>query len=371
MPAVPSEDWWINRALDVVPAYVATQGAVVWPEVEARLGETDWVTANHDPTFPATWTLQPHILHTARTLLVAEGVLVPETVTLSGRAVTAYLDGAGLAARSRVRIQRTAAAKRRLYRTFLAWAGNNDLCGRVAEEVVDASLRSVVGTHIWLDPHHHPGRVSHIGGRPITVGGPLDAAGFAPYNLADPRAGLTAFAVEVKNVRSWVYPWSHEAWDLLAKLGDFPDVVPILVARRLHLTTFRMFKDLGAIGSATYRQWFFNRGTDRASIDATRFGEARAEFGFHDAELLADPAAPQPIVVKLFSETVRKNVDGQPLIQRQAGRWRRSAPIVARYPELRSEDLTWSDRRDLMAGLAEEIEAEGLLTGGGWASPAS
>jgi hypothetical protein len=54
---------------------------------------------------------------------------------------------------------------------------------------------------------------------------------------------MTNFAVEVKNVRSWIYPWSHEVWDLLAKLGEFSDVVPILVSRRIHITTFRMFKE--------------------------------------------------------------------------------------------------------------------------------
>jgi len=222
VPLPRGEDAWLHLALDVVPAYVASEFAVVWPEVEARLGETGWITDNHDSTFPATAGIQPHILHRARTLLVANEVLVPEAASLSGRTVTA----------------------------------------------------------------------------------------------------------------------------------------------------FRLFRDPGAIGSATYRHWFFNPGTTRARIDIPTFDRARSTFGFHDAVLLDDQDAPQPIVVRFFTDTVRTPVDGQPLIVRRSERWARSSAIVADYTALRDEDLDWDERRELMTELASRIEAEGLLDAGGWAPPA-
>jgi hypothetical protein len=106
--------------------------------------------------------------------------------------------------------------------------------------------------------------------------------------------------VEVKNVRSWIYPWSHEAWDLLAKLGGFPDVVPLLVARRIHPTTFRMFKDLGAFGYDARKQWFAERGGGRSN-DPDTFRKVTDEFGFHDAVLLDRAPEPEPGLTNLFS----------------------------------------------------------------------
>jgi hypothetical protein len=360
------EDEWLEFALDVVPAYVASEGAVIWPEVEARLGELSWITDNHDASFPATWGIQPHVLHRARGLLVADGTLVAEPALLRGRTVTAYLDGPGLAGRSGTTIRRTAASKRRLYRSFLGWTGNATLCGHVAERVVDATLGALVGRYVWLPEGMAPGGARELLGRPITVGGPLDAHAFVPLTATDPTRGFIPVAVEVKNLRSIIYSWSHETWDLLAKLGDFPDVVPVLLARRLHLTTFRLFKDIGALGCATYRQWFHSPGTTRATIDSTTFDRARGTFGFHDAVLLEDPSQPQAVVRTFFTNTVRKEVGGELLIARQADRWRRAAPIVSGFVELRDEGLVGDDRVALMREFAAEIEDAGLLDEGGW-----
>jgi hypothetical protein len=279
--------------------------------------------------------------------------------------VSAYLDGPGLATRQATLIRRTAAKKRRLYRSFLGWAGNSELCGHVAEQVVAATLSELAGTHVWLGAERAPGQVTELLGRPVPIG-PLDASGYIPFDRANLAAGLTAFAVEIKNVRAVVYSWSHEAWDLLAKLGEFPDVVPILLARRIHITAFRMFKDLGAIGGASYRQWFLDRRTTRASIDPGKFVQARDTFGFHDAELLTEISS-APILARFFTDTVRTPVEGLPLIQRQSARWARCAPVVDDYQDLRSEHLSFEDRRELMSELAQRIADEGLLDAGAWA----
>lgn len=366
MPLPSGEDEWLELALNLIPAYVVSEGAVIWPEVEARLGELSWITDNYDPSFPANRGVQPHVLHRARVRLVAEGVLVADTAVLSGRPVTTYLDGPGLTGRHETRIRRTAASKRRLYRSFLGWTGNSTLCGHVAERAVDATLAELAGRYIWLPPGVSAGRVSELLGRPITLGGPLDAHAFVPHDAADPTSGFVPVAVEVKNLRSVIYPQSHETWDLLAKLGDFPEVVPVLIARRMHLTTFRLFKDVGALGCTTYQQLFHSPGTTRATIDATTFNRARSTFGFHDAVLVDDPDRSHSRVRTFFADTVRKEVGGEPLIVRQADRWQRAAPIVSGFTELREEGLTGDDRVALMREFADEVEAAGLLDEGGW-----
>ena len=236
----------------------------------------------------------------------------------------------------------------------------------MAERTVDATLTELAGRYIWLPPGVSAGRVPELLGRPITIGGPLDAHAFVPHDAADPTGGFVPVAVEVKNLRSVIYPQSHETWDLLAKLGDFPDVVPVLVARRMHLTTFRLFKDLGALGCATYQQLFHSPGTTRATIDPTTFNRARSTFGFHDAVLVEEPDRPHRNVRKFFTDTVRKEVGGELLIVRQADRWRRAAPIVSGFAELRDEGLPGDDRFALMREFADEIEDAGLLDEGGW-----
>src|SRR4051794_17415871 len=114
---------WLDLALDAIPAYVAAEGAAIWPELEARLGEGSWISDRYDPTFPAHVGINPHILGQARDLLEADGSLVRDEAILSGRPVTAWLDGPGLASRAATRIRRTASSKRRLYRTYLGWTG--------------------------------------------------------------------------------------------------------------------------------------------------------------------------------------------------------------------------------------------------------
>jgi hypothetical protein len=84
---------------------------------------------------------------------------------------------------------------------------------------------------------------------PFTPGLPSEDDGSA-------NAGFTHFGVEVKNLRSVIYPWDHETWDLLAKVAAFPTVVPVLVARRIHPVTFKFFKDIGALGTEMRAQWF-------------------------------------------------------------------------------------------------------------------
>jgi hypothetical protein len=260
-------------------------------------------------------------------------------------------------------VRRLAASKRRRYRTFLGWTGSPTLCGGVAESLVEATLRSLSGSKLWVPESMRRGQVRKLVGRDIQVGGPLDAAGFWPLNPDNPGQGMIPFAVEVKNIRGVVYPWSHETWDLLAKVGAFPDVLPILVSRRLHVMTYRFFKDIGGLGVETRKQWFAHR----HPIEADHFYAIRTEFGFHDAELIADTAQVIPRLATFFGTTAYKpTAGGVSLISAQLRRWERAAGLVDQHRELRNEGLEPIERRESWNAFAERAAAAGLLDGGGW-----
>lgn len=348
-------DEWEQYAIRALDAFFDHQGAAVWPEVEAQVSESPWVHEHFDPSLPRHMAPNPHHLTTARQVLVAGEVLIEDRRVLLQRPVSVWVYVRALTERGRqTSVQRLAAAKRRLYRTFLSWTGDNRLCGDVAERALETTLASLTGSHVWLSPSSEIGGVRELLNRPLRVGGPLDAAGHWAADPENPAAGFVPFAVEVKNVRATIYPWDHETWDLLAKLGDFPEVVPVLVARRVHLLTFRFFKDIGAVACQTWRQWFSR------SIDAARFARVRDELSFHDAVQI-DPSTPHKVLAKFFSDT------GRSLASAQAAKWERAAPIVARYIDLRREDLEPRERSRLWFDFSQEIIEAGLNERNKWA----
>lgn len=356
---------WEALAVTALAAFAQEEAAFVWPEAEAKLRDGEWLTDHVDPDFPRSWGPDPLHLANARKAFIAAGRLVKETVVLSGRPVTAWIDGGALAVRGRrTEVRRLAAAKRRLYRSFLGWTSRAELCGNVAEARVEASLRSLAGTHVWLAPSMRHGRVSRLQGRPLAMGGPLDAAGTWPLDPENPSAGLIPFAVEVKNVRSMLAPSSHEVWELLAKVAAFPEVVPVLVARRIHYRTFRFFVDVGALGVQTKRQWFANRDP----IEPARFGEVTGALGFHDAELIDKLDQPAPIVTEFFrTATTPKHGAVEGIAQRTARRWQQTAPIVGHYLNLRRANLPGGQRQAIWASFFQDMAAAGLDEKGEWA----
>lgn len=61
--------------------------------------------------------------------------------------------------------------------------------------------------------------------------------------------------VEVKNTRPWLYPDRDEIHALLWKCCRL-DVVPVLIARRIHYSTFSVFNSSGLILHETYNQLY-------------------------------------------------------------------------------------------------------------------
>lgn len=113
--------------------------------------------------------------------------------------------------------------------------------------------------------------------------GPLDNAAFVQTVDGGIPGPSVAIPVEVKNLRDWLYPTNAELYQLLAKASmlqqERPDVpmVPLLIARRMHITTFRLFKDIGAYAIQTLRQYIGAvEGGDQ------RLNEVRAGLGLLD-----------------------------------------------------------------------------------------
>jgi hypothetical protein len=55
------------------------------------------------------------------------------------------------------------------------------------------------------------------------------------FLVRHPTAGWAG--IEAKNIREWVYPDRTEVKELLSKCTAL-DVVPVLIARRIHFSTF-------------------------------------------------------------------------------------------------------------------------------------
>jgi hypothetical protein len=345
---------WRAHAARAILAYVrAVGGAAVWPEIETALATTDWYSRRVAGAPQARW-IDPHHLTHGRRALLDLGALLPERRTLNNIEVEAYLDAEGMTARHQTAIARLAARKRRQYRTYLSWTGDPRLCGQVLERQVNATLDSLRGFDVMLE-RAAPGNVTSVAGDPVP-GGPLDHAGYLVLDPTHPARGMTGFVVEDKNVRSILYPSAQEVWDLLAKAGQFPAHVPLLITQRVHFTLLTFFLAIGAVSYASSYQWF------SPSIDGRQFNRIASGLGLRNARRLLRPDEPSEAIGRFFKTTLRgpNSADaGKPMIDAYQERWQRAAPVCARFDELRTE-LPPHQRTSLYQQVLEELDEEGI-----------
>ena len=150
----------------------------------------------------------------------------------------------------------------------------------------------------------------------VNLPGPLDSAGYTiPLGVGDVPGAAVTLLFEVKNVLNWLYPAAAEPFQLLAKAAHVqrgnPDVpiVPVLVCRKAHPTTFWMAKQLGFMIIDMERQFV-------GAVDEDKFMEVRNELHFHD---LARGEGPSLRVHDRLSSTVRTHCT------EFASTWRRTA----------------------------------------------
>lgn len=116
---------------------------------------------------------------------------------------------------------------------------------------------------------------SSLSGNQIPGGKQLD---FLVHHKTAGYAGL-----EMKNIREWIYPDRDEIRELLAKCCAL-DVVPVLIARRIHFSTFSVLNPCGVLMHQTYNQLYPN--SEKALAEKV---SDKNLLGYHDVRVGNDP----------------------------------------------------------------------------------
>jgi hypothetical protein len=89
--------------------------------------------------------------------------------------------------------------------------------------------------------------------------------------------------IEVKNTRHWIYPDTPDVIDLVRK-SCAVDIVPILIARRIHYSTFSVLNPCGVILHQTFNQRY-----PKADEDLATLARDKDLLGYHDIRLGNEP----------------------------------------------------------------------------------
>ena len=100
------------------------------------------------------------------------------------------------------------------------------------------------------------------------------SVGKLDFLLHHPEAGLVG--VEAKNIREWLYPHRDEVAQLLLKCCQL-DAVPVLIARRIHFLTGRVFRTCGIVTHEMFTQLY-----PAADIDLANQAKHKNLLGYHD-----------------------------------------------------------------------------------------
>ncbi len=207
------------------------------------------------------------------------------------------------------------------------------------ERVLHSSLAEAAPHVGYRIENPSGGQTRTVAGNELpTSFGPLDnGATYVDWNSTN-RFGL---AVEAKNIREWIYPWSSDLYQLLVKSCVLQSgaanvtILPVLVCRRAHPTTFRMAHDLGFHVIATRRQYILPS-YFKSDQDERYLNEVRAELAFYD---LTPRSGPDEVIVKQFKEIIPERVKSASL------RWARfGSSFELHYRVMRDSDRP-SDKR--------------------------
>jgi hypothetical protein len=180
-----------------------------------------------------------------------------------------------------------------VYRGYRSLTDCETSCSRALEDLVRASFKAAGGYRLV------PNRLTDH---------PLDGV----YDHGHHRLGL-----EVKNSRSWVYPSSGRVWVMVGKCLAI-DALPVLVCRKRHYVTHRLFQELGILCFQTHRQIF-------AMEVAPLLGPIQHTdlLGFKD--VIALPPAPYAPLVTFLRNTVPSRLDDC------RARWHRQRDLLVEF----------------------------------------
>lgn len=190
--------------------------------------------------------VDPHLLTKARIALLNKGIL--QTRLHNGNQWHSLV-GAEEAFLERRFAELTALHSRTEIRSF------TDRMGDTAEIAV---LRAMQQNHLnffghFADLDQHDDDRRYMKHDPDFFSGVAIDGGKLDYILVHPLAG--GMGIEIKNTREWVYPDKDIVTQLLRKCVQI-DVVPVLMARRIHYTAFTVLNACGAIIHQFYNQMY-------------------------------------------------------------------------------------------------------------------
>ena len=227
---------------------------------------------------PINQRVDPHVLTSVRNRLVKNGDFV--------RIVRNGTPWYCLASADTAAVEARLATLHALHRQTQDGAFANRI-GQVLEIAVYRALASQTELHYYggfRDLDHHDDSTNYSKNEPPDT---LSGNSIHPKNLDflvhTPDAVYAG--IEVKNIRQWIYPNRPEIRDVLYKCCVL-DVVPVLIARRIHYSTFSVLNPCGVLIHQTYNQLYPT--SDAALAAAVR---QKDTLGYHDVRTGNTPDA--------------------------------------------------------------------------------
>ena len=133
-----------------------------------------------------------------------------------------------------------------------------DLIGQVLEIAIFRALKGQknlaffgdfpdLDTHDDSTPYSKQEPPTSLSGRRTPGNRKLD------FLVSHPQGGYAG--IEAKNIREWIYPAREEVQEMLLNCCSL-DVVPVLIARRIHYSTFSVLNPCGVILHQTFNQLY-------------------------------------------------------------------------------------------------------------------
>lgn len=226
---------YVDRAAAEIQRILAEQHAVVHSEIEARVAERSFAGEPDN--------IDPHHITSALRDLGSSGQIIWDRAPARGGRQEIVTIQPGDQHRRATRIAAAAARKRLLLARYNGWAqGTKRYPQGLIGPAGEAAVRGAVLSAGSLQPATPgAGEVARLLGTQLP--GAVDSAGYmVPFTNGVPGAPVTLL-IEVKNIRSWVYPTSIELYQLLHKASVLqlahPDqhIMPVLACRKAQVTT--------------------------------------------------------------------------------------------------------------------------------------
>jgi hypothetical protein len=340
---------WEAHGADAIVDLVHDRQVVTWAEVEARIAVQGWKDFRPVQPIQLSGSLN-RLRDEVPSRIIEEWSRHPSPVhTLR----TPFSEDVG----NKRRLMRQRGRLRKAYQHYISWTQDEALCGRHAEHVVLASLKTVSDrAGLWV-PAQTPGQVRAIPGASLPGTLSLDLWSWILDLDSDIPAFETPMVIEVKNTRSWLYAHAPELWELLVKAADLATqrpVLPVLVCCWSGPTAWWMAYDVGFF-TARMQVQVFSPTIDEADFEGTRNATGLA---------IARHSGALQTLTAWFGSDLRKNPPsppprpGEPWYRRQVERFQHLAPVILSFDRLASPNLSGSARRGVFEAFRARVNEE-------------